>query len=128
MIHGALVATNAMFAKPHVSPAIIKEVLDSTVGRVGSLSTKQIKLDLKKGEALLLDEDVAREIELPLKDGSIFTWPVASPQGLLRKYAAASPALQRVLAKEPRTANHPWGIVHYNDEVSPGDTLRPLRS
>ena len=117
-----------LLANRSVNTESIRSVANSVGQGVSSLSTSQIRLDLEKGEKILFDDDVAREINLPLQDGSHFTWPIASPQGLLRKYSAASPALRRMLSKSPNTADRPWGLVHYHDEVSPGDILRPILS
>ena len=117
-----------LLANRSVNTESIRSVANSVGQGVSSLSTSQIRLDLEKGEKILFDDDVAREINLPLQDGSHFTWPIASPQGLLRKYSAASPALRRMLSKSPNTADRPWGLVHYHDEISPGDILRPILS
>ena len=59
-----------LLANRSVNTESIRSVANSVGQGVGSLSTSQIRLDLEKGEKILFDDDVAREINLPLQDGS----------------------------------------------------------
>ena len=125
---GLFLTANALLAKSRITVEAIRSSIAATGDPNITLSQKQIRLDIENAEKLLLDADVAHTIELPLVDGGVFTWHIARPQGLLRKYSAASPALRRILAGKPSSVDRPWGLVHYHDEISPGDILRPIVS
>lgn len=70
--------------------------------------------------------DVGLIIKLPLEDGSEYEWYVARPQGLLRKFAAHSPALRRLLCKLKTSPDDLADIIHYIDDVSVGHLLAPV--
>ena len=54
-------------------------------------------------------------------------WDIARPQGLLRKLVAESPALRRIFDASNRSTVHsPWGLVHYHDEIVPGNFTAPI--
>lgn len=78
----------------------------------------------------ILDDDLRMTMELPLKDGTTFTWILARPQAVLRKMTASSPALQRVLRRleVANSYDNPLSIVHYHDEVTSGNLLAPVHS
>ena len=46
--------------------------------------------EMKDAASEVLDNEVKITMELPLEDGSSYTWVLASPQALLRKFVAAS--------------------------------------
>ena len=74
----------------------------------------------------MLGADVGLVIKLPLQDGSEYEWYVARPQGLLRKFAAHSPALRRLLCKLKTSPEDLADIIHYIDDVSAGHLLAPV--
>ena len=74
----------------------------------------------------MLGDDVGMVIKLPLKDGSQYDWHVARPQGLLRKFAAHSGALRRLLRNLRTSPETLADIIHYIDDVSAGHLLAPV--
>ena len=56
------------------------------------------------GRAIL--SELGTKIDLPLIDGTTFTWTVARPQAVLVKFVGISPALQRVV--RPIIATKTW--------------------
>ena len=90
------------------------------------------KLDraLKKARAEVLDAEVKIRMDLPLDDGTTYTWTLASPQAVFRKLVAHSPFLQTVLRslEVDNSYSNPLSIVHYHDEVTSGNLLAPVKS
>ena len=85
---------------------------------------------LKKARTEILCAKVKLEMDLPLDDGTTFAWILASPQDLLRKFVAHSPALRRILRplEVDNSYNNPLSMAHYSDEVTSGNLLAPVHS
>jgi len=60
--------------------------------------------------------------------GGTFTWHTASFSKLLQVFCKESPAYKelvlRAFSNSPPTADAPWGLIMYGDEVSPGNILK----
>ena len=82
------------------------------------------------GEAAekLYDEDMASTVHLALKNGKVFDWAIARPQGLLRSLVPLSRTLMAAIAKAPSSYADPWHIIFYLDEVTPGNIAQPMNS
>ena len=89
-----------------------------------------VEAEMKQAARSIFDDDLRTTIQLPLADGTTFTWSLARPQAVLRKCVAKSPALKRVLGglAVGNTYLNPLSIVHYNDEVTSGNLLAPVHS
>ena len=89
----------------------------------------KFKTAIKKARTEVL-EGIKMKIELPLENGTTFTWILASPQELLRKLIAVSPALKSVLRSVgvDNSYSNPLSIVHYNDGITSGNLLAPVHS
>ena len=113
-----------------VSYRSIRAVLQALPGDLRkACNADNVETDLKKAANAIFDDELRTTIELPLADGTTFTWNLARPQAVLRKFAAKSPALQRVLGALAvgNSFRNPLSIVHYNDEVTSGNLLAPVR-
>ena len=113
-----------------VSYRSIRAVLQALPGDLRkACNADNVETDLKKAANAIFDDELRTTIELPLADGTTFTWNLARPQAVLRKFAAKSPALQRVLGAIAvgNSFRNPLSIVHYNDEVTSGNLLAPVR-
>ena len=80
------------------------------------------------GRAIL--SELGTKIDLPLIDGTTFTWTIARPQAVLVKFVGISPALQRVVRPIIATKSfaNPLKIIHYHDIVTSGNLLAPVKS
>ena len=89
-----------------------------------------VETDLQNAAKTVFDDDLRTTIELPLDDGTTYTWILARPQATLRKCVAKSPALRRVLGAlaDGISFSTPLSMVHYNDEVTSGHLLAPVHS
>ena len=89
----------------------------------------KFKTAIKKARTDVL-EGIKMKIELPLENGTTFTWILASPQDLLRKLIAVSPALKSVLRSVgvDNSYSNPLSIAHYNDGITSGNLLAPVPS
>ena len=77
----------------------IRSVLEALPAQLReACKVNSVDSDLKKAANDIFDDDLRTSIELPLEDGTTFTWILARPQATLRKFAANSPALKRILA------------------------------
>lgn len=74
-------------------------------------------------------EGVCSTLQVPLKAGGSFDWPVALPQRLLPYLLEESrgfrTAFESAMQARPCNANRPWRFVLYCDEITPGNPLRP---
>jgi hypothetical protein len=71
-------------------------------------------------------DELVLTIPLPQRDGNEpFDWDIVNPTSLFKKYVEASPCLQRALARAPNSADEPWHIVLYADEITPGNISAP---
>ena len=85
---------------------------------------------MKDATSEVLDNEVKITMELPLENGSSYTWVLASPQALILKFIAASLALQSVLRPllVDNSCSKPLSLVHYHDEITAGALLAPIKS
>ena len=77
-----------MIGLKSVSYSQARSVLDVT-GNEAQPKWKFYK-EMKDAASEVLDNEVKITMELPLENGSSYTWVLASPQALLRKFIAAS--------------------------------------
>ena len=117
-----------MIGLKSVSYSQARSVLDVT-GNEAQPKWKFYK-EMKDAASEVLDNEVKITMELPLENGSSYTWVLASPQALLRKFIAASLALQSVLRPllVDNSYSKPLSLVHYHDEVTAGNLLAPIKS
>ena len=107
----------------------IRAVLDALPTDTGvNFEAINIHEDFHTATEKLYDDDIAASIPLQLKQGTVFPWPVARPQALIRSLVKISPSLRCMIAATPSTHDKPWKIVIYIDEVTPGNISAPMNS
>ena len=108
--------------------AVLEAFGDEAFG--DEFTTRNFQKRLKRAKDEILDEDVKMKMELPLDDGTTFTWILARPQALLRELINASIALQSVLRPllKENSYGNPLSMIHYHDEITSGALLSPVHS
>jgi len=67
-------------------------------------------------------------VKLPLSEGGEFLWPVVLPHSWLTaasKTSGLGEILAAALRTTPSSVAEPWRLVLYQDEITPGNPLRP---
>jgi len=99
-------------------------VVDSDLATSSTSIRRQVEKDLAYETPY---GKVLKEIDLPLVGGAVFKWTVVCPLALLSWLAAYSSAFGEMMVKKlgacMPSMSHPWSIVMYLDECSPGNLL-----
>lgn len=83
-----------------------------------------------RGQAYLnMFSEVASQVQLPMSDGTESSWHLGRLQLLLplfvSKHAEFKELFHAQLLERPSTFERPWRLIVYNDEVVPGNVIKP---
>ena len=115
----------------YVTDAALEAILRK-LGEQGCLSTHQglsrrsIARSVKS--EVVKDTLPIQTIDLPLVNDTAYQWSYVHPAAFLNLLASCSPSfantLTQLLAPNRSTFYHPWHIIFYADEATPGNLLR----
>ena len=115
---------------PHISARGLTAVLDE-VEREG-VPDSHSRRDLREARNLEVEAPtpygkLLHTVELHSVDGGTIPLRVVHPLAFLRKLFAtcvgSAMLVNSAMARTPCTPEHPWNLIFYSDEVTPGDAL-----
>ena len=60
-----------------------------------------------------------------MTEGEDFKWDILRPQAVLKKCLLASEGFRRLFIGHTLSPEHPWHLILYHDELTPGDMFSP---
>lgn len=114
-------------SKSYVSQSGLAAILQSI--REHGLPSSTSRSSIKRARDVALPQDLWLSVPMEMEDGSTRKITIVHPVLLLQHMASTIPAfatfMERKLVDHPNSAQSPWAVAVYSDEIIPGNMLKP---